>query len=371
MKHHSSHTNRHLIRLICILCGLLLYGCAAPGNSPMRTLKVESPGAVIATVYLDSTYVGTTPLTMSVNQDSIDGSQLLVIHQGEVLLNRRLKKDPQEVVESQKTAMGIGLVASGALMLAMPFPWAFIAPITALSTSSVIAYSVTPDSLKNNWTYFPLNPTNKQVLTAKPSATKSKVETKSTIKTITKSDSSTKFRETNLTSGGMHHIQKTLFWLDKNFDKKTIHLKASIYPIAGNDLVLSSGICYDKSNRTIWLQSDLHPEITYPINLNELINKCISLDSTQKVKKKSIWKPVLITTGIGAGLGALLGGDEPSVAAAALGALGFLYSAMFSLIYCDSYTVDGEEDGICPLAPPEKEELEKWLSQYPCDSDSQ
>jgi hypothetical protein len=57
----------------------------------MRTLKVESPDDGIATVYLDSTYIGSTPLAMSVNQDSVDGAQLRVIYQGEVLLTKKLK----------------------------------------------------------------------------------------------------------------------------------------------------------------------------------------------------------------------------------------------------------------------------------------
>lgn len=368
MKYHSSHTNRHLIRLICILCGFLLYGCAALGNSPMRTLRVESPNTGIATVYLDSTYIGTTPLTMSVNQDSVDGAQLQVIHQGEVLLNKKLKKDSRQKEEYLTTALGVGTVVSGALMLAMPFPWAFIASGVTISASSVIAYSATPDSLKNSWTYIPVSPTRERIQAKKLSATEAKTKNKSDVEAIAKSDSSEKLNEVDLELGGMHNIQKTLFWLEKKFDKTKINLTASVYLVAGKDLVLSSGICYDKSNKTIWLRSDLHSEIIYPVGLNEMVNKCISLEPSQKLEKKGFWKPVLIATGIGAGLGALLGGDERIVLAAALGGAGFFYSSVFALIARDSYTVDGEDDGICPLAPPEKEELEKWFLQYPCGS---
>lgn len=349
MRYHSSHINRHLICLICILCGFLLYGCAALGNSPMRTLKVESPDDGIATVYLDSTYIGSTPLAMSVNQDSVDEAQLRVIYQGEVLLTKKLKKDSRQKEEYLATALGVGTVVSGALMLAMPFPWAFVAPAITIPTSSVFAYLATPDSLKNDWTYSPASPTRERIQ-AKLSATEAKTK-----------------NESDLALGRMHDIQKTLFWLDKKFDKNKINLKTSTYLVAGNDLVLSSGVCYDKSNKTIWLRSDLRSEIIYPVSLNEIVNKCISLEPSQKIEKKGFWKPVLIVTGIGAGLGALLGGDESVAAAAALGGAGFIYSSALALLVRNSYTVDGEENGICPLAPPEKEELEKWFLQYPCE----
>ena len=353
MKYRSSHTNRHLIRLICILCGFLLYGCAAPGNSPMRTLRVKSPSTGFATVYLDSTYIGVTPLAMSVNQDSVDGAQLRVIYQGEVVLNEKLKKDSRQKEEYQATALGVGAVVSGALMLTMPFPWAFIAPAVTISTSSVIAHSVTPDSLKNYWTYIPASPTRERVQAKKRSA-------------VAKSNSSEKTNEDGLALGRMHNIQRTLFWLDKKFDKTKINLKASTYLVAGNDLVLSSGVCYDKNNKTIWLRSDLRSGIIYPVRLDEMVNKCITLKPSQNLEKKSSWKPVLITTGIGAGIGALVGGDEPGMGAVALGGVGLIYSSVLALIARDRYTVDGEDMGVCPQAPPEKEELEKWFLQYPC-----
>ena len=353
MKYRSSHTNRHLIRLICILCGFLLYGCAAPGNSPIRTLRVKSPSTGFATVYLDSTYIGVTPLTMSVNQDSVDGAQLRVIYQGEVVLNEKLKKDSRQKEEYQATALGVGAVVSGALMLAMPFPWAFIAPAVTISTSSIIAYSATPDSLKNDWTYIPASPTRERIQAKKLSA-------------IAKSDSSEKTNEDGLALGRMHGIQKTLFWLDKKFDKTKINLKASTYLVAGNDLVLSSGVCYDKNNKTIWLRSDLPSGIIYPVSLDEMVNKCISLEPSQKLERKSFWKPVLIATGVGAGIGALVGGDEPGMGAVALGGAGFFYGSLVGFMARERYTVDGEDMGVCPQAPPEKEELEKWFLQYPC-----
>lgn len=338
----------------------------------MRNLHVESPNNVIATVYIDSTYIGNTPIDTTLNQDSVEGAELRVFHQGEILLKKKLKKQGNEYNENQMTATGIGLVASGAAMLAMPFSLAILAPVIILPTSSIIASAITPDSSKNSWTFYPASPQkvkkeNHSISGTKDSSTeKDQVSTKGQDHVQKKASKKEQaFSESNISPDGLHDIERRLFWLDKEAVKKDFALITPVYPVAGNNLVLSDGVCYDESNKTIWFRSEDNKK-TYPIPLESLYNKCISLTPSQKMKKKSFWTPVLITTGIGAGLGALLGGDEATTLAAGLGGAGFFYSLLAMLIIGDRYTVDGEDDGICPLEPPNREDLEKWFLQYPC-----
>ena len=138
---------RQRFKVVLLLSIFLLYGCSSTIDSPYRTLQVQSPQNAIASVYIDTTFIGNTPLSKVLNQDSVDGAQLQVVYQGEIILSRRLKKESNLDMENKKTALGVAAVTSGALMLALPFSWAIFTPAIILPTSYVLASVVTPDSL--------------------------------------------------------------------------------------------------------------------------------------------------------------------------------------------------------------------------------
>ena len=109
------------ISLLFILSAIFLTGCTNNTHT-IRTLNVSTPANLQAAIYIDSQYVGSTPLHMQVDQDTIEGAELRIVIEGKEIKNYTLHKDIEIENETGKTAIALGTIGTGTAMIFTPLP---------------------------------------------------------------------------------------------------------------------------------------------------------------------------------------------------------------------------------------------------------
>jgi hypothetical protein len=325
------------ISLFFILSAIFLTGCTNNTHT-IHTLNVSTPGDLQVAIYIDSQYVGTTPLHMQVDQDTIEGAQLRIVVEGKEIKNYTLHKDLEIKNETGETAIALGAIGTGAAMIFTPFPLGIFLGAAIMGTSGAIAEYNDP-SIKKRWDY----ELTMDSLSVQKSVSKKDSELKEAKITHTKDSSS--YKKSNL-----HTIPRRWFWV-KNEAKAAP--KGRI--VNGLRVFNSNAICYDKTNETVWTRTEYN-SVSTPIPISEFNGKCNLADSTTQGKLK----PTLISALVYGGLGLLLS-QNAFVGLASAGG-GALFGALLS--YSGPIYIYKDDD--CPQSSPEADEFRKWVEQFPC-----
>lgn len=324
------------ISLLFILSAIFLTGCTNNTHT-IRTLNVSTPANLQAAIYIDSQYVGSTPLHMQVDQDTIEGAQLRIVIEGKEIKNYTLHKDIEIENETGKTAIALGTIGTGTAMIFTPFPLGIFLGAAIMGTSSIIA-EYNDSSIKERWDY----KLTMDSLFVQKSVSKKNSESKETKITHTK-DSSYK-------KSSLHTIPRRWFWV-KNEAKAAP--KGRI--VNSHRVFNSNAICYDNINETVWMRAE-YSSVSTPIPISEFNGKCNLADSTTQGKLK----PALISALVYGGLGTVLS-QNAFVGLASAGG-----GALFGALLSSSGPIYIYKDDDCPQSIPEADEFRKWVEQYPC-----
>ena len=228
-----------------LFCGFMLQGCSST-PSKMHTLEVRNSDNLIFAVYIDSQYIGETPISYDVLADTINGARLKIAYKGNVLKSYTLRKDSidEEKNERQKTATALATVATVAGAVFIPYPLALITPFVAY----IPALSFGNPKITGEWNYqysihsFPEFRRNKELI-YEP----------------------------------LHPITNSWFII-----KRGHNIPATTYYWSmTKDLIMSSGVCYDEENKTVWFASDDKENVFYPVP-DKHVTHCLDTVVTKK-----------------------------------------------------------------------------------------
>lgn len=186
-------------------------------------------------VYIDSLYIGRTPIKHEVISDTLDGRKLRIVYKGTELKSYTLHKDSfsDEVNENQKTATAIGSVAAVAGMVLIPYPIGLVAPLV----SFIPAIAIGNPRTTMRWNYMFRNDSFPEL------------------------KHGPKLEEISLP-------RITRRWFVINWGHK---IPSSKYRgFVKKDLINSSGVCFDEPNETVWFESEDKADEVYPIPIRDV-----------------------------------------------------------------------------------------------------
>lgn len=333
--------------LLILLVSVNLIGCAGQ-SSAVRWIEVNVPPDINVAVYVDSQFVGMTPVRYKVNPDTLDGATLRLVNNGNTLRTYTLKKDSvyDDTFEQQKTALALGGVAAGVGMVFIPYPFALFSPLLVFIPTTIVGevgfsgrwnYTLTRDSL--------------------PEIYRNRKKAENDIKELLEGSERKTQNEmlpaSSALQGELHQIKRRWFLVRQGV--KTPSQRHHYYGYAS--LVNSTGICYDKKNKAVWLENENVKSQTYVLPVDS-VYFCAEVDSSSRS---------ILTIGIEGGLlvGLITGLASDNNIAALVGA--GVGAALTSLL---AYIVQPNEpvvdEGSCPQPFPSREDVEKWFERYPC-----
>lgn len=213
-----------------------LSGCAFSKNAKVEhTLQVMNYSDAIFAVYIDSQYIGRTPIKHDVISDTLDGKKLRIVYKGTELKSYTLHKDSfsDEVHDKQKTATAIGSVAAVAGMVLIPYPIGLVAPLV----SFIPAIAIGNPRTTMRWDYKFWNDSFPEL------------------------KHGPKLEEISLP-------RITRRWFVINWGHKIPSPKYREF--VKKDLINSSGVCFDEPNETVWFESEDKADEVYPIPIRDV-----------------------------------------------------------------------------------------------------
>ncbi|WP_295051249.1 hypothetical protein [uncultured Fibrobacter sp.] len=213
-----------------------LSGCASSKNAKVEhTLQVMNYSDANFAVYIDSLYIGRTPIKHEVISDTLDGKKLRIVYKGSELKSYTLHKDSfsDEVNERQKTATAIGSIAAVAGMVLIPYPIGLVAPLV----SFIPAIAIGNPRTTMRWEYKFWNDSFPEL------------------------KHGPKLEEISLP-------RITRRWFVINWGHKIPSPKYRGF--VKKDLINSSGVCFDEPNETVWFESEDKADEVYPIPIRDV-----------------------------------------------------------------------------------------------------
>ena len=213
-----------------------LSGCASSKSAKVEhTLQVMNYSDANFAVYIDSLYIGRTPIKHEVISDTLDGRKMRIVYKGTELKSYTLHKDSfsDEVNENQKTATAIGSVAAVAGMVLIPYPIGLIAPLVSFIPTIAIGNPRTT----MRWNYMFRNDSFPEL------------------------KHGPKLEEISLP-------RITRRWFVINWGHKIPSPKYRGF--VKKDLINSSGVCFDEPNETVWFESEDNSDEVYPIPIRDV-----------------------------------------------------------------------------------------------------
>lgn len=213
-----------------------LLGCASSKSAKIEhTLQVMNYSDANFAVYIDSLYIGRTPIKHEVISDTLDGRKLRIVYKGTELKSYTLHKDSfsDEVNENQKTATAIGSVAAVAGMVLIPYPIGLVAPLV----SFIPAIAIGNPRTTMRWNYMFRNDSFPEL------------------------KHGPKLEEISLP-------RITRRWFVINWGHKIPSPKYRGF--VKKDLINSSGVCFDEPNETVWFESEDKADEVYPIPIRDV-----------------------------------------------------------------------------------------------------
>lgn len=215
----------------------ILSGCAT-SNKTKHTLQVKNFDDLNLAVYIDSQYIGTTPVTYDVQADTLEGKKLKIVYKGTELKSYPLHKDYiiEEIQDKQNTALAIGAVATGAGFIFIPYPFALLTPLFTFIPSLLIG----SPTITGPWIYMFL---------------------KNSFPELTQDSAYFK--------APLHKIARRWFNINRNYK-----IPSSTHWKGDRNIFYASGICYDESHKTVWFEKDDDAEVFFPIPIQR-VNRCL------------------------------------------------------------------------------------------------
>lgn len=314
----------------------------------MRLLEVKTPPDINVAVYIDSQFVGMTPVQHKVDSDTLEGATLRLVNNGNTLRTYTLRKDSidGEKYEQKKTALAIGGVAVGVGMIFIPYPFALFSPLLLFIPPSIVG----DENFSGRWNY---------TLTrdSLPEIYRSHKKTENVVKELLEKPERKLQKEVSPASstllGGMHQIKRRWFLV-----RQGVSTQSRRYRYYGHaNLVNSAGVCFDKQNRAVWLENEAVKSQTYMLPLDSIYH-CAEVDSASS--------NVLFTGVLGGLLIGLVTGliSDNNIAALVGAGVGAVATSLLTYILEPREPVVDKVS--CPQPFPSREDVEKWFEQYPC-----
>ncbi|MBR6125534.1 hypothetical protein IKQ19_18410 [Candidatus Saccharibacteria bacterium] len=221
--------NKNILFFLIAFYVCALLGCAGKGPVAQK-LQIQNHDETIFAVYLDSLYIGETPLSQDILPDTLNGVQLRIKYKGVLLKTYELHKDSiiEKIYENQKTAIALGTVAGIAGAVLIPYPIAVFAPLI----SYIPAMRFGNSRITSRWHYTFTN------------------------------DSFPEFKYYPSFKNEPVHPIKNRWFIIKQGHKVP---STTYYWARNKNLIQSSDICYDEDNKTVWFASDKEEKIFFPI----------------------------------------------------------------------------------------------------------